>query len=99
MPAYLLALVDEVLDPAGLEQYVQQVIPIMAKFGGRYTVTSFAVEALEGNTSAQGAAVAEFPSLDAARGFWNSDEYAPLKEVRKRSVRVKILLADVPASA
>lgn len=99
MPAYLLALVEEVLDPAGLQQYVEQVIPIMAKFGGGYIVTSFAVEALEGNVRPQGAAVAQFPSAEAARAFWNSEHYAPLKEVRNRCVRVNILLADVPAAS
>lgn len=99
MPAYLIALPEEIHDPAGLQEYVQQVIPLMAQFGGRYIMTSFAVTPLEGEFSNVGAAVAEFPSMDQLRAFWNAPAYAPLRELRHRCVRVRIMAADAPPAA
>jgi uncharacterized protein (DUF1330 family) len=96
MPAYLIALPEEIHDPSGLQEYIQQVIPLMAQFGGRYIITSFAVTPLEGDITNVGAAVAEFPSMEQLRAFWDAPAYAPLRELRQRSLRVRIMAADVP---
>lgn len=97
MPAYLIAQPEEIFDQAGLQEYINGVIPLMARFGGRYIITSFAVDRLEGDSHAIAAAVAEFPSIDQLRAFWNSPEYVPLKQLRRRSIKARIIAADVPA--
>ena len=96
MPAYLIALPEEIHDPAGLQEYIRDVIPLMAEFGGRYIITSFAVTPLEGEISNVGAAVAEFPSMEQLRAFWDAPAYAPLRERRQRCLRVRIMALDAP---
>ena len=97
MPAYLIAQTEALHDLAGLQQYVAQVVPLMARFGGRYIITSLATEVLEGEGATLAAAVAEFPSMDQLRAFWAAPEYAPLRELRQRSARIRLIAADVPA--
>jgi uncharacterized protein (DUF1330 family) len=99
MPAYLIAQPEEIYDPAGLQQYVEQVIPLMATFGGRYIITSSAVTVLEGEGATVGAAVAEFPSMEQLRAFWAAPAYAPLRALRQRSLRVRIIAVDVPPTS
>ena len=47
MPAYLVALVEEVVDQAGLQQYAGGAAELMARFGGHYVFASFGPQALE----------------------------------------------------
>ena len=96
MPAHLVALVDEVLDPAGLQQYAGAVSELMSRFGGRYLFASFGPRVLEGSGPLQAVAVAEFPDADRIHAFWSAPEYVPLRELRQRSARVRIYLADAP---
>jgi len=97
MPAYLISGVDEILDLEGLRIYVERVVPLMAVYGGKYILSSFAIERLEGKAPAPlSAGVIEFPSLEKLRAFWSSDEHAPLLEIRRRSVRTNLIIADVP---
>jgi len=98
MPAYLIATTEEILDLEGLRLYVEGVVPLMAAYGGKYIISSYSIEMLEGEPPAPlSAAVAEFPSLEKLRAFWTSEEHAPLRELRHRSMRVNLIIADVPA--
>lgn len=98
MPAYLIANTEEIFDLEGLRLYVERVVPLMATYGGKYIISSFAIEQLEGASPAPlAAAVAEFPSLERLRAFWASDEHAPLLKLRHRSMRLSLIIADVPA--
>ena len=94
MAAYLVALVDEVLDGPGLQEYAGGAAALMAKFGGKYVCASFAPEAAEGQDKPAAAAIAEFPSMDELRSFWNSPEYEPLRQRRHESAKVRIIFAE-----
>ncbi|HEY0810140.1 MAG TPA: DUF1330 domain-containing protein [Longimicrobiales bacterium] len=94
MPAYGFALVEEVMDQAGLMEYVGKVVPLAAKYGGQYIITSFAVTPLEGSLEPVAAAVIQFPNAEKLREFWDCAEYQPLVELRQRSARVNIVMVD-----
>jgi uncharacterized protein (DUF1330 family) len=96
VPAYIVAQVEELMDMDGLQQYIQQVIPLMERFGGRYIISSFAVEVLEGDGPALAVAVSEFPSIEQLQAFWGSPDYVPLLALRNRSARVRLLAANAP---
>jgi uncharacterized protein (DUF1330 family) len=38
--------------------------------------------------------VSEWPSAEAARTFWNSEEYAAVQKLRKGAGQVQVLLAE-----
>jgi uncharacterized protein (DUF1330 family) len=93
MPAYLIAEVD-VIDPAAYEDYRKQVPPIIAKYGGRYLVRGGKVESKEGGWTPPRFVIVEFPTMEQARKFYDSPEYAPVLAIRKRASRSRLILAE-----
>ena len=88
MPAYALFDNVEVTDAAGLEEYKEKVAPVVERFGGRYVVLGGELETLEGEPQLRFPVLIEFPDAAAAKAWHDSDEYRPLLELRKRSVKV-----------
>lgn len=97
-PAYLVAHI-EVHDPAGFEEYRSRVVPVLEAFGGRYLVRGGALETLEGAEQRRRMVVIEFPSMDAARGFYHSPAYAPVLQRRLDSAASDIVLVEGVPSA
>lgn len=81
-PGYLIAQI-RVKDFADyFERYARHVIPMLAQIGGEVLVASPSAECREGAWPANWTVVIRFPSLKAARDFYASPEYAPLKALR-----------------
>ena len=99
MNAYCLFDNLEVHDSAALAEYARRVAPIVQAHGGRYVTLGGRVELLEGSWSPTFPVLIEFPSIDAARGWYDSDEYRELKELRMRATRSNGVLfgGDTPA--
>ena len=93
MAAYLLVDV-EVTDPAGFEEYKQQVPATLARYGGRYLVRGGHTETLEGSWRPKRVVILEFPDRAAAKAWWSSQEYAALKALRQRSARTELVVVD-----
>lgn len=94
MAAFLIALVDEVFDGPGIQDYAGKAGALMANYGGRYICASFTPEAIEGGDKPAVVAIAEFASMEDLRAFWASKEYKPLREQRHRAARVRVIFAD-----
>ena len=62
--------------------------------GGRYAVRGGAMERLENAEGFTRLVVLEFPSLDAARAFYFSPEYAPLLKLRMETTESQVVLVD-----
>jgi uncharacterized protein (DUF1330 family) len=90
MPAYVIAEVD-VADAAGYEEYKAQVPATIAQYGGRYLARGGATLALEGDAPAGRVALLEFPSLEQAHAWWASQEYTPLRAIRQRTARARLI--------
>ena len=84
MPAYVIANVD-VQDAAGYEEYRKQVPATIAKHGGRYLVRGGRVERVEGSWNPTRLVVLEFPSMEHARRWYDSEEYREPKAIRMKS--------------
>jgi uncharacterized protein (DUF1330 family) len=93
MAAYAIAEV-EVTDPAQFEEYRKLVPATIARYGGRYLVRGGAVDAKEGGWTPRRLVVLEFPSMDEARRWYHSPEYAPVLAMRLKSARSKVVLVD-----
>ena len=93
MPAYFI--VDlEVTDPAGFEAYRQLVPATVQQYGGRFIVRGGAVETLEGDWQPKRVVVTEFPSLDQAMRWYNSEAYREAKALRFKTARSKVILVE-----
>jgi uncharacterized protein (DUF1330 family) len=93
MPAYFIAEID-VQDAAAFEAYRAQVPAAIARYGGRYLARGGKTETLEGDWRPPRIVLLEFPSLEQAHAFYASPEYAPLKALRLRSTRSRLLLVE-----
>lgn len=97
MSAYVLFQNLEVRDPETFATYRERVGETVARHGGRYVVLGGSVTPLEGNWSLSSPVMIEFPSEDAARRWYTSAEYAPLKAMRIASLdAVGILIGGAP---
>ena len=93
MPAYIIADLD-VTDPAGFEEYRKVVPATIEKYGGRYLVRGGAMETLEDDWQPKRVVELEFPSLDQAKRWYNSEEYRDPKALRFKTAKTKVILVD-----
>jgi len=93
VPAYLLANID-VTDPEGYKAYSAEVGPLIAAHGGRVLIRAGACDVVEGDWQPRRVVLIEFPSLDAARAFYHSPEYAPVKQIRLDNSTAEVTLID-----
>jgi len=93
MSAYVIADV-EVIDSAGYEQYRQQVPATIAAFGGSYLVRGGAVAALEGDWLPKRCVILEFPSMAQLEAWYDSPAYAPLRAVRERTTKSRLVKVE-----
>ena len=91
MAAYV-AVDVTVEDPETYERYKALTPGSIARFGGRFLVRGGATETLEGEWSPQRLVILEFPSVEQARAWWSSPEYAEAKALRQASARTEMLL-------
>jgi uncharacterized protein (DUF1330 family) len=93
MPAYFIV-DNEVTDPAGFEAYRTQVPSTVEKYGGKFLVRGGQLQALEGDWKPKRVVVTEFPSIEQARRWYDSEEYRPLKALRLRTARGSVVLVE-----
>lgn len=93
MPAYIIADV-EVNDPAAYEVYRPMAAAAIAKHGGRYLVRGGEVDAREGTWVPKRMVILEFDSMEAARAFYESEEYAPALAIRNSSATSNLVIVD-----
>ena len=84
MKAYLVAEV-KITDQEAYESYKKGVPATIAAFGGRFLARGGKMEALEGGWTPQRLVILEFPDMAKLREWYDSSEYRPLLELRKRS--------------
>jgi uncharacterized protein (DUF1330 family) len=81
MAAYVIVDVDS-NDEARAARYRELSGPSVARHGGRFVVRGGAISVFEGTWSPRRLVVIEFPSTDAARAWYDSDDYAEARALR-----------------
>lgn len=82
MAAYVIASVD-VKDPVRYADYRNMVVPTIAAYGGRFLARGGTVDILEGDWQPKRLVIVEFPSVERAKAWWSSPEYADAKALRQ----------------
>jgi uncharacterized protein (DUF1330 family) len=91
MAAYLL--VDcKVTDASRYEDYKRLAQTAVARYGGRYLVRGGEKVVLEGDWQPNRIVVLEFTSLEKARAFYNSPEYAAARVARKGAAQMNMVV-------
>ena len=93
MKGYVIANVS-VEDAAGYEGYRSQTAAIIERYGGRFLVRGGAVEVKEGAPGIARLIVLEFPSVEAARIFYDSPEYQAILPLRFENATSTLIIAE-----
>ena len=93
MPAYVLAEI-EIINPEGYKGYTAVVAETVRKYGGRFLVRGGAAHALEGEWPDRRRVVIEFPSVEAARQWWDSPEYEKPMAMRRANSKGRLILLE-----
>jgi uncharacterized protein (DUF1330 family) len=90
-----LIIVDiEVTDPVPYEDYKRLASAAIAAHGGRYLVRGGASEVLDGEWTPRRLVVLEFDSVEKAKAWRSSPEYAEAKKVREGCARVNMIVVE-----
>ena len=84
MSAYVLVDID-IFDQATYDANNIGGIDTVSSHGGRYLARGGAIEGLEGDWLPKRLVILEFPSMEIAKRWLESDEYAPARRLRHQS--------------
>ena len=77
-----------------INAYIQIISRVIQKFGGRFIARGGEMVTLEGPEETLRIALIEFPSLEKAKAFYNSADYAQTKKLRERGGTAKFVAID-----
>jgi uncharacterized protein (DUF1330 family) len=90
MPAYVIVETD-IHDPEQYEQYKAASPAAVAGGGGRFVVRGGELAVLEGDWQPTRLVVLEFDDLDAARRWYESEQYQEAKKLRDGAARLNMV--------
>lgn len=93
MPAYAIALLNDVEFNAEIVAYIRGIDATLPPFGGRFLVHGCRAEVKEGAMDSDCIIIA-FPSIDEARRWYASPAYERLIPLRARNARGAVFLID-----
>jgi uncharacterized protein (DUF1330 family) len=91
--AYVIANI-KVTDPAGYEGYKKVAGAAIEACGGRYLVRGGKTDVLEGEWHPDRMVVLEFDSVEKARAWWNSTQYAAARGIRQRTAISSVIVVE-----
>ncbi len=83
-----------ITDPDTFVEYGKLVPETVAAFGGTYVVRGGIPEKLEGDYDPKRIVVLQFDSIEKAREWYDSEMYAPLKEMRMKASTGDLYLVE-----
>ena len=93
MAAYMIV-DNEITDPEGFREYQKRVGSTLESYGGTFLVRGGKYENLEGDWHLHQLIMLEFPSVEQARRWYQSDEYAPVKDIRLKTAHTQAILVQ-----
>ncbi len=93
MAAYVITFL-EVTDPEAFDAYRKVAGPTFAPFGGKPVVVDGPFEVLEGMVHPKSIVVIEFETLEQAKRWYASPEYARSIPMRQQSANTSLILVD-----
>ena len=85
---------DEIQDQALFAEFRQRVGATVEAHGGKYLVRGGAIEVVDGDWSPDRIVVIEFDSVDQARAWLNSSEYAEVRKIRVKAASASVIIVE-----
>lgn len=93
MAAYIIFDI-EVTNPMEYEDYKKLAAPTVAQYGGKYIVRGGKTETIEGAWSPKRLVILEFESVEQAKTWIDSPEYAPARDLRNKYAKSEAIVVD-----
>src|SRR3977135_743991 len=93
MPTYVVGDIH-ITAPAAYEAHVPRALATIARFGGRVIAGGGKIDLLEGEPMPEQIFVIEFPTADAARRWYQSDDYQETLKVRLSASHGRVFLIE-----
>ena len=90
MPAYLIVETD-ITDPEQYEQYKAASPGAIAAAGGRFLVRGGEMAVLEGEWEPKRLVLVEFPDLETAKAFYESEQYQAAMKLREGAAHLNMV--------
>src|SRR5438105_7971939 len=83
-----------VTDPVAYQAHVPQALATIARFGGRVVAGGGKIDLLEGGPMPERDFIIEFPTADAARRWYPSDDYQEALQTRLSASHGRVFLIE-----
>ena len=93
MTAYFIIQIN-ITKPDNYKNYIEQVTPIVKKFGGEYIIRGGKSENIEGNWPYERTVVLKFPSYEMVKKWHSSEEYRPIKKIREDNSECNAIIIE-----
>lgn len=93
MAAYFIVDID-IKDMDRMREYREAVPRTIQKYGGRYLVRAGRWEVVEGHWQPKRVVVLEFPSVEQAKRWYDSEDYRQLKAQRQAASSSNVILVE-----
>jgi uncharacterized protein (DUF1330 family) len=93
MTAYVIVDI-EVTDPECYKEYAKMAPATVTLYGGKYIARGGHNETLEGDWQAKRLVILEFPSVEQAKSWVNSPEYAPARKLRHQYAHSNMVVVE-----
>lgn len=93
MSAYIVVDID-IRDPEAYKEYIRLAPASIALYGGRYLARGGRTEVWEGDWTPKRLVILEFESVDRAREWLDSPEYAPARAIRQAAAGADVVAIE-----
>ena len=93
MPAYVIVEVA-ITDPVAYEEYKKLTPASVTAYDGRFVVRGGKTISIEGDWNPERIVVLEFPDMERAKEWWNSEQYTIAKEIRHAAAKSRMLFVE-----
>jgi uncharacterized protein (DUF1330 family) len=90
--AYIISAVEGFKDEATVRRYSELAGPAISRFGGHFIVSNAEARVVEGESSSGRLSMVEFPSIEVARAWYDSPEYADARTLTPDTFNGRLLL-------
>jgi uncharacterized protein (DUF1330 family) len=90
--AYVISAVEGFVDEAAVRRYAEITGPAIEHFGGRFLVSNAEPAVVEGESPSGHISMVEFPSIEHAKAWYDSPEYAEARALTPATFRGRMLM-------
>jgi uncharacterized protein (DUF1330 family) len=90
--AYVISAIEGFVDEATVRRFAELAGPAIENFGGRFVVSNAEPIVVEGESPSAHLSMVEFPSIEHAKAWYDSPEYAEARSLTPATFKGRVLM-------